>query len=302
MKVPRGTPGGTVFHELRSMARHENRPLEELLAFHVLDGFLARLAVSGERDRFVLKGGVLLAAFTLRRPTRDVDLMAEDLDNDVAIILGVVRAIAQLPYNDGVAFETSGATAEVIRDQEEYSGVRVSMVATVATARVSFHVDVNVGDPISPAPMEISLPRVLGEPIELRGYPMAMVHAEKLVTAVSRGTVNTRWRDFGDVYSLAGRHAIDGDQLTASLRSVAGHRQVDLLPLSEVLEGYADIAQGRYATWRFKRNRQDLPEEFQLVLDQVTAFADPALEGLSSGMTWSPEQLAWGRPADSDSR
>lgn len=293
MKVSRGTPEGAAYHDLRNMARRENRLVEELFAFHVLDGFLARLAVSGERDRFVLKGGVLLAAFALRRPTRDVDLMAEDLDNDVGNVLSVVRSVTQIPYNDGVSFDTSGATAEVIRDEEDYPGVRVSMVAAVATARVSFHVDVNVGDPISPAPREISLPRVLGAPIELRGYPLEMVHAEKVVTAVSRGTVNTRWRDFGDVYALAGRHAVDGDQLTASLRSVAARRQVDLLPLNEVLDGYADIAQSRYATWRRKQNREDLPEQFLLILDRVVAFADPALAGLPSGTTWSPEQLAW---------
>lgn len=293
MIVSRSTPGGAAYLELRNKARAGMRPFAELLALHVLDAFLARLSISPQRERLILKGGVLLAAFDLRRPTRDVDLMAEDLDNDAENVLGVVRGIAELPLADGVVFDFEDATAEVIRDDDEYSGIRVSMTAHVATANVTFHVDVNVGDPISPAPQDIELPRVLGDSIDLRGYPMAMVHAEKIVTAVSRGTANTRWRDFGDVYALAGRHAINGDELLTSLGSVAGHRNVDLAAFGTVLDGYAAIAQGRYAAWLRKQRREDLPGQFQDVLDRVFTFSDPALTGAVSGRTWSPDELAW---------
>jgi len=291
--VSRGTPDGAAYHDLRSEAKAQRRPFEELLSFHVLDGFLARLSVSAHRSSLVLKGGLLMAAFALRRPTRDVDLMSEDLTNDVENVLGIVRDIAKIPFSDGVVFEESNATAEVIRDGEEYSGVRVSMAAAVATARVGFHVDVNVGDPISPAPRQITLPRLLGDPIELRGYPMEMVYAEKIVTAISRGTVNTRWRDFGDLYALAGRYAIDGDTLDTSIRHVAAHRGVELVPLASVLGGYAEVAQASYSSWRWKQSREDLPEMFQILLDRVLAFADPAMEGAALGRTWSPELLVW---------
>lgn len=91
MTVSRGTPAGAAYLDLRNKARAGMRPFAELLALHVLDAFLARLSISPQRDRLVLKGGVLLAAFDLRRPTRDVDLMADDLDNDAENVLGVVR-------------------------------------------------------------------------------------------------------------------------------------------------------------------------------------------------------------------
>jgi hypothetical protein len=102
-----------------------------------------------------------------------------------------------------------------------YSGVRVSMTARLATARIPFHIDVNVGDPISPDPQAVELPRILGAPVLVKGYPMVMVHAEKIVTAISRGTANTRWRDFGDIYTLSGRHPVDGDDLISSIKVVA---------------------------------------------------------------------------------
>ena len=83
---------------------------------------------------------------------------------------------------------------EVIRDEDVYSGVRIGLVAHLATARLTFHVDVNIGDPIWPPPEPVGVSRLLGGVIEAIGYPLTMIHAEKLVTALQRGTANTRWR------------------------------------------------------------------------------------------------------------
>ena len=80
---------------------------------------------------------------------------------------------------------------------------RVTTIARVATARAHFHVDVSAGDPVVPPAQQVRIPRLLGGEIIARGYPLAMVYSEKIVTAVARGTVNTRWRDFADMYLLA---------------------------------------------------------------------------------------------------
>jgi len=95
--------------------------------------------------------------------------------------------------DDGVIFDVDTATAEAIRDEDRYQGVRVSMAARLATARPTFHVDVSVGDPSMPVAANAHLPRVLGGEIVVRGYPLVMVHAEKIVTAISRGSTSTRW-------------------------------------------------------------------------------------------------------------
>ncbi len=164
------------------------------------------------------------AAFGERRPTRDVDLQAQALDNGADNRRTVICEVANLRLDDGVAFDVGGATAAVIRDEDAYSGVRVTMSAELATARPHFPVDVNVGDPNTPAPQELHLPRSLGGDVVVRAHPLAMVHAEKIVTAVARGTVNTRWRDFADVYRLSRRHPLAGADLSDSVRRVARHR------------------------------------------------------------------------------
>lgn len=119
------------------MAREQGRLSQELFELHALDGFLARLAVSESREQLVLKGGVLLAAFDLRRPTRDVDLQAQGLSNDADTVLALVRRVVALPGGDGLAFDPASARARVIRDADAYTGVRVSLTAHLASARIA---------------------------------------------------------------------------------------------------------------------------------------------------------------------
>src|ERR1035441_1719003 len=204
------------------------------------------------------------------------------------------RFAGQLVLKGGVIFDVDTARAEEIRDEEIYAGVRVTMQARLATAHLHFHIDTNVGDPISPDPKDVHLPRLLGGEIILRGYPLAMVHAEKIVTAIARGTVNTRWRDFADIYMLSRRHAIDGTELTRSTRRVGEHRQVQLLPLVEVLANYGEIGQQRWAAWRRRqRSEERLPEQFGDVISTVIDFADPAIVGSAEGHSWDPIAGAW---------
>lgn len=293
MKPSRDTRAGAVYNDLRNLAKQQGRLPQEFFELHALDGFLARLSASPERERLVVKGGALLAAFDVRRPTRDVDLHAKDLANDCDTVLALVRRIAEQPGEDGLTYDGVGATAQVIRDDDMYAGVRVSMTAHLATAHLPLHIDVNVGDPVSPDPQEVELPRLLGAPVLVLGYPMVMVFAEKIVTAISRGTANTRWRDFGDIYALSARHGVDGDELISSIKVVSTHRRIDIVPLPIVLDGYADIAQFRYFTWRRKHRRDELPEQFGELLTRIYALSTAAIDGSAAGRRWDPVLLSW---------
>jgi hypothetical protein len=88
---------------------------------------------------------MLLAAFGQRRPTRDLDVHARQPPGDVDTVRELVADIAAIPIEDGLQFDAAGATAQVIRDDEEYSGVRVALAATLHSARLKIKVDVNIG-------------------------------------------------------------------------------------------------------------------------------------------------------------
>jgi hypothetical protein len=291
----RATVDGRAFLDLRARANADGRAVDEYLTLYALEGFLDRLSRSRHRDRFVLKGGVLLAALDERRPTRDVDLAAIEIDNAIDNITDVMVEIASMDIADGLDIDTDAASADAIRDDiAGYTGVRVSFPARLATARVSFHVDVNVGDPIDPAPEETSVPRILGGAIDVLGYPVEMVIAEKLVTAVQRGTANTRWRDFVDLHRIIRSRSMSGAQLVASTRLVAEYRQVTLAPLGTVLNGFGALAQTKWATWRTKqRLQEEAPESIDDLVNSLAGFADPILDGTAEPRDWEQRTLTW---------
>lgn len=121
-----------------------------------------------------------------------------------------------------------------------------------------------------------------------------MVYAEKIVTAIARGTTSTRWRDFADIYLLARHHPVDGNELSASIHEVARHRGTTLAPLAQTLAGYGAIGQQRWDAWRRKQLLDDrLPSTFADVIDSVITFTDPAITGTTSAKTWNPGAGTW---------
>jgi hypothetical protein len=261
---------GSRYLALQRLARAQKRTTAELLQLYVIESFLRRLVRSRHDDSLVLKGGMLLAAFDLRRATRDVDVLALRTDNDPVHVQRLIVDVASVDVDDGVEFLQGTLTAGVIRDDDVYPGVRASLEARLATARIKLSVDCNVGDPVVPAPIRTAIPVLLGdEPIEVLAYPKVMVVAEKLVTALQRGRASTRWRDFADLFVLVPSNLLESEIIEA-LRAVAVHRGVLLRPLGEVLDGMPAEAQARWATWRERQGAQQrVPEDFATVLDAL---------------------------------
>jgi len=201
------------------------------------------------------------------------------------------------------------AKVEEIRDEASYPGIRATVTGHLDRAKLRFHVDINIGDPRWPEPDLVELPQLLhAEPIPVRAYSAELMLAEKIVTAIQRGTASTRWRDFVDIAALA-KTQVDMTRLSAALQMVADHRQVSIRPLANVLDGYAELAQSRWSAWRNRQALHTTPEQFADLLDQVITFADPLLQPLtapgaptfgSSPITAGDTTLAvaWNAPAD----
>ncbi len=290
----RETPAGRAYNDLRNLARRQNRDPAEYIILYSLEGFLARLAVSESASDFVLKGGVLMAAFAERRPTRDIDFAARGLANDIPEVEQRVRSIIAVPRDDGLEFDLDSVSGEQIRDEADYSGVRVKMTAWLATAKVALHIDVNFGDPIWPAPTEAVLPLLLGGTLRLQGYPDHMVLAEKIVTALARGEQNTRWRDFTDIAAIARSRIVDGADLQEAISVVARYRAVEIEPLGPLLAQMPAFAQRKWEVWRRKqRLEQSTSVGFADLLETCLAFAEPVLARAVDQMRWSPSSQTW---------
>lgn len=288
------TLAGRRYLDLQREAKRTGRPTDELIQLYALECFLDRLVHSKFAETFILKGGVLLAALDARRPTRDIDFAARAIENTTEKVLSAVQTIAAISLEDGMEFDSIGATAETIREEDSYSGIRVTLGGTLSRAVIRFHVDVNIGDPIWPGPQQISVPRLIDGVIVVRGYPLEMVLAEKIVTALERGTANTRWRDFVDIYALTRRFAVNAQTLKSSMQRVAQFRNAELAQLRTALNGFAAIAQTRWRAWLRKQHLDNsIPTDFAIVLEHVVSFADPLMVESAARGDWNPIQGKW---------
>lgn len=265
------------------------------MTLYGLERFLARLAQTVHADDFCLKGGVLLSAHALRRPTRDVDMQILDILLDVENINTMVAAVAVVEADDGLTFDLTAMKIEEIRDEEEYSGLRVSLPARLASAKILVKLDISTGDPIWPEPEAVELPSLLGEPVRMMGHPLVTVVAEKSVTMSQRGITSTRWRDLLDVGVLSQRHVFGAVELGAAIDAVAEYRGVQLSSLRPTLAGYGEVGQRKWAAWRRKLEVEDLCREN--LDDQVLfvlEFIDPIFaKKLMPGSVWSPQRRMW---------
>lgn len=292
--VQRDSAAGRAYFDLQQMARRGGRPTQELLLTYVLERFLYRLSVSAYRDRLVLKGGMLLAVLGSRRPTGDVDLLARAIDNNVVAIADVVRTVLAATVDDGVTYETDAMTTQVIRDAALYSGVRLTVPARIERARAVLRLDINVGDPVTPHPVDIEYPALLDRPFHLLGYPLATVLAEKVVTMIERGATTTRERDFADVVMLSRRYQIEASELLAAVTATAEHRQVAPRPLAALLGTLGTERQQSWLTLIVGAGLEGLvPSSYTETVALVAAFADPLLGGSIDSGYWDPQSGKW---------
>ena len=237
MKIP--NVAASVRARLLTKARARDESLDYLMNRYASERLLFRLSVSPQRDRFILKGATLFALWleTPHRPTRDLDLLGYG-EPSIEAIEAVFRAIAatQVP-DDGVRFNTDEIRGQLIKEDQEYEGVRVLIPARLGAARIRVQVDVGFGDVITPAALEAEIPTLLGEalnqsPLRLRVYNRETVIAEKFEAMVKLGTSNTRLKDFYDVWTLS-QLPLDLAVLRASIRATFAHRGTPL-PTLEV--------------------------------------------------------------------
>ena len=168
--------------------------------------------------RVRLKGGILLAVYGVRRPTKDVDAEAIRTTVTPEVITQVIRDVAEVRVSDGLVFDLDTMNVREIRDQADYPGLRMRVTAYIGSQKTVVAWDISTGDPIVPSPQPVRVPRVLGGEIEMLGYAPETTVAEKGVTILERGIAGTRWRDFVDIVQLAAQHGLDEEGGVKSLK------------------------------------------------------------------------------------
>ena len=232
--------GASVRQRLLNLAHARGQPMELLLTRYALERLLYRLSLSPHRERFVLKGAMLLATWfdEPHRATRDVDLLGfGDAAEDA--LLGTFREIMAVEVDDGVRFDLKGLKIEAIRAEVEYGGSRLRTTAALAGARIPITVDIGFGDAVEPGIEDIKLPVLLDMPSpHLRAYPIETVIAEKFHAMVVLGRANSRMKDYYDVWMLTSALEIDPERLRRAIVATFARRST-VIP-AEVPDGLSE--------------------------------------------------------------
>lgn len=288
--------GASVRARLLRLARDRGEDFQLMLTRYANERLLFRIASSRHAQRFVLKGAALFTLWTGKphRATRDLDLLGFG-DPGVDSVREVFAEVLALDVSDdGVRFDQESLTAGLIREEQEYGGVRVEFAAGVTNAKVRLQVDVGFGDAITPAASVVEFPPLLDFPApRLRAYSRETVVAEKLEAMVVLGMANSRMKDFYDVAVLARYFDFDGDLLTRAIRATFGRRKTVLPSTTPVAltKAFADDRDKR-TQWSGFVRKAGAGEVGALseTISAVRAFVEAPLLSAATG---SPSPGTW---------
>ena len=230
MRKPVQNIGVSVRARLLNLAKQRNQPFELLLIRYTLERFLYRLSTSKHRERFALKGAMLMRHWLddPHRPTRDLDLLGFG-DSDPELTLKIFREICAVKADDAVVFDVDGLVVDRVRDESGYSGLRLKTYATVDGARVRVVIDIGYGDATEPGLNDIELPVLLDQPApNLRAYPYETVIAEKFQAMVALGLANSRLKDFYDIWILAQTCDFKDGRLAQAIAATFARRKTEI--------------------------------------------------------------------------
>lgn len=286
---------------LQNKAKETGRSFSEILQYFGMERFLYRLSQSQYADKFILKGALMFIAWQVaeRRTTRDIDFLAR-FDNRVASIEKMIKDICVFPVPpDGLEFDAATVKGRKIKEDADYEGVRVKFLVFLDRARIAIQVDVGFGDVICPKPKAIDYPVILGFPRpHLKVYPAESVISEKFEAMVKLGLLNSRMKDFYDLWLMLRQFKFDGIKLAKALNSTFSHRKTPLPAHKPLFDGEIyDEKSDRQTLWKAFLKKGDIrnaPEELRNTAVEIEEFLIKPLEVMGKGREFKKEWKAPG--------
>lgn len=210
---------------IRNLSKEVGIEAHVLIRKYMMERFLERVSSSNYNGSFILKGGMLVAAFVgvEARATMDIDTTIKGIHVTIVDMERTITEISNIDLDDNVKFRIKKVSE--IMDEAEYSGIRFSMDAVLDGAVIPLKIDISTGDVITPREIAYSYKLMFEDrTIPIMTYPIETVLAEKLETVISRSITNTRMRDFYDIHILLKSQNINADILALALERTAKKR------------------------------------------------------------------------------
>jgi predicted nucleotidyltransferase component of viral defense system len=290
----------SIRQKLQNIAQTTGRPFEEIFQYFVMERFLYRLSRSRYAEQFVLKGALMFTAWRAAqfRPTRDIDLLGQ-AGNQPAEIAEVFREVCQSESEpDGLRFDADSLKAQVIKEDADYEGVRVTFLVYLEKSRFAMQIDIGFGDVTTPAPTFADYPTLLDLPApRLKGYSKETVIAEKFEAMTKLGMLNSRMKDYFDIWSLSRQFDFEGALLSQAMAATFRHRGTEILALPTALtEQFAKdpVKQTQWLAFVRKARLPSTVGELPLVVEALANFLLPLAGALSRGKNFEGRWTAPG--------
>jgi len=296
-KRPSRNVAASVHQRLKNVARETDRPFDEVLQYFAMERFLHRLSISKHADSFVLKGALLFRVWHTpdSRATRDIDFLAymNNAPDHLASVVGDIVSIDD--PDDGVIFDPDSVEAQRIKEAADYAGVRTRFVGYLGNARITMQVDTGFGDSVFPAPALIDYPTILDLPApSLRSYPPETVIAEKVEAMIYLGRLNSRMKDFYDIWWMTQQLDFDGATLGEAIRRTLEARGTEVIRFDELR---AEILENQSLEKQWgafvRKSRIEARGSFAEIMLPIEAFLAPLLSALKDEETMVAR---WGAP------
>lgn len=293
----------SVRQKLLNKARAEKRPFQELLQYYAMERFLYRLSQSPHSDCFTLKGALILWALQGpdSRPTRDIDMLGQTSNEPEAILVQVREIIATSVVDDGLRFDADSLKAEAITEDADYQGLRVTFIGFLDNARIAMQLDIGFGDAVFPFPSWQTFPTLLDFPsARIQCYTPESAIAEKFQAMVHLGELNSRMKDFYDIWLLSRQHAFTLSNLSGAIERTFEKRNTEVPENSPFTTAFVDSKQPQWQAFHKRLGQPHVPQAFAEVVETVEQFLAPVMAkqaGESAGERWHPPG-PWSRQAN----
>ena len=286
---------------LLNIAKEEKLNFDFILLMFMQERLLYRLSISEYKDQFVLKGGLLiLSTLNIKtRPTRDIDFLAQNVSNDLEKIQQIFSQISQIQINDGVSYDKDSIEVEKITEGADYDGVRIKITGFIGNARKNLQLDLGFGDVIVPGEINMEYPGLLDFEIpRVKAYSIESVIAEKFEAMLSLSVINSRMKDFYDIFTLSKSQSFEGETLSQAIAATLKNRGTVIEEDQVIFD--EDFAQdeNRNRLWHgYLRKIGKESINFNLVMGRVKRFLEPVyisiLENREFKGEWNNERGEW---------
>jgi predicted nucleotidyltransferase component of viral defense system len=262
-----------------------------------MERFLYRLSQSVHVDRFILKGALMLRVWRSPefRPTMDIDMLGRTSNEAADIVAQIQDILTADVETDGLAFDPDSIQAEQITEDADYEGIRIRFLGALGTARINMQIDIGFGDVVYPEPEESDLPTMLNSPApRLLCYSRESSIAEKLEAMVKLGMLNSRMKDFYDIWLLSRQFDFDGAKLAEAIRLTFERRGTELpAEIEAFTESFIEAKQTQWSAFRKRLGQDPVPASFRKIAAAADTFLSPIVVVLSSGR---PIPTYWAAP------